>query len=59
VSPIWVPEFFGNCMVANGRTWPYHLVEPRRYRLRILNGCNSRFLVLKFSDPRVGMWRAP
>ena len=57
VSPIWVPEFFGNCMVVNGRTWPYHLVEPRRYRLRILNGCNSRFLVLKFSDPRVGMWQ--
>ena len=57
VSPIWVPEFFGNCMVVNGRTWPYHLVEPRRYRLRILNGCNSRFLVLKFSNPRVDMWQ--
>ena len=42
----------GNCMVVNGKTWPYHLVEPRRYRLRILTGCNSRFLVLKFSDPR-------
>jgi FtsP/CotA-like multicopper oxidase with cupredoxin domain len=57
VSPIWVPEFFGNCMVVNGRTWPYHLVEPRRYRLRILNGCNSRFLVLKFNDPRVDIWQ--
>jgi FtsP/CotA-like multicopper oxidase with cupredoxin domain len=57
VPPIWVPEFFGNCMVVNGRTWPYHSVEPRRYRLRILNGCNSRFLILRFSDPKVEMWQ--
>jgi spore coat protein A len=57
VSPIWVPEFYGNCMMVNGRTWPYHSVEPRRYRLRILNGCNSRFLVLKFSDPKVAIWQ--
>lgn len=47
VSPIWQPEFFGNTMVVNGRTWPYLKVEPRRYRLRLLNGCNSRFLILK------------
>ena len=57
VSPIWVPEFFGNCMMVNGRTWPYHPVEPRRYRLRILNGCNSRFLILKFSNPTVELWQ--
>ena len=57
VSPIWVPEFFGNCMMVNGRTWPYHSVEPRRYRLRILNGCNSRFLILKFSDPKIDLWQ--
>ncbi len=57
VSPIWVPEFFGNCMIVNGRTWPYHSVEPRRYRLRILNGCNSRFLILKWSDSKVDMWQ--
>jgi len=49
VPPIWNPEFFGNCMVVNGRTWPYLNVEQRRYRLRLLNGCNSRFLVLDFS----------
>jgi FtsP/CotA-like multicopper oxidase with cupredoxin domain len=57
VSPIWVPEFFGNCMLVNGRTWPYHSVEPRRYRLRILNGCNSRFLVLRFNEPKVDVWQ--
>jgi FtsP/CotA-like multicopper oxidase with cupredoxin domain len=47
VPPIWNPEFFGNTMVANGQTWPVLHVEPRRYRLRFLNGCNSRFVILK------------
>jgi spore coat protein A len=47
VSPIWNPEFFGNMMVVNGFTWPYLEVEQRRYRFRFLNGCNSRFLILK------------
>jgi spore coat protein A, manganese oxidase len=47
ISPIFNPEVFGNTMVVNGRTWPHLEVEPRRYRLRLLNGCNSRFLLLK------------
>jgi spore coat protein A, manganese oxidase len=47
ISPIFNPEFFGNAMVVNGRTWPVFDVEPRRYRFRLLNGCNSRFLILK------------
>jgi spore coat protein A len=47
VSPIWNPEFFGNTMVVNGTTWPVLNVEPRRYRFRLLNGCNSRFLILR------------
>ena len=39
-------------MVVNGKTWPVLKVEPRRYRFRLLNGCNSRFLLLKLaSDP--------
>jgi spore coat protein A len=49
VSPIWNPEFFGNTMLVNGRTWPYLEVEPRLYRFRMLNGSNSRFLILKFN----------
>ncbi len=57
VSPIWNPEFFGNTMVVNGNTWPFLNVEQRRYRLRFLNGCNSRFLILKFNDPRVRVWQ--
>ena len=50
VSPIWNPEFFGDTIVVNGRTWPYLEVEPRLYRLRFLNGANSRFLILKFDQ---------
>jgi FtsP/CotA-like multicopper oxidase with cupredoxin domain len=46
VSPMWNPEFFGNAMVVNGQTWPFLNVEQRRYRLRVLNGGNSRFLNL-------------
>jgi spore coat protein A len=49
VPPIWNPEFFGNTMVVNGKTWPVLEVEPRRYRFRLLNGCNSRFLLLKLA----------
>lgn len=52
ISPFFNPEFFGNSMVVNGRTWPVLQVEPRRYRFRFLNGCNSRFLILKITtDP--------
>lgn len=50
ISPIWNPEFFGNTIVVNGRTWPFLTVEQRRYRFRFLNGCNSRYLILTMSD---------
>lgn len=55
ISPIWNPEFFADSMMVNGRTWPVLDVEPRRYRLRLLNGCNSRFLILKIAagDPAI------
>jgi len=58
VSPIWNPEFFGNMMMVNGNTWPFQTVEQRRYRFRFLNGCNSRFLILDFSQiPGVEVWQ--
>src|SRR6266498_2573115 len=58
VSPIWNPEFFGNMIMANGNTWPFQRVEQRRYRLRFLNGCQSRFLILDFSNiPGVEVWQ--
>jgi spore coat protein A, manganese oxidase len=50
VPPVWNPEFFANTMMVNGKTWPYLDVEQRRYRFRVLNGCNSRFLILKMSN---------
>ena len=46
--PLWNPEFFGNTLMVNGHTWPYQKVERRRYRFRVLNGCQSRFLILDF-----------
>jgi FtsP/CotA-like multicopper oxidase with cupredoxin domain len=58
VSPIWNPEFFGNMIMVNGNTWPFLNVEQRRYRFRFLNGCDSRFLILDFSNiPGVEVWQ--
>jgi spore coat protein A, manganese oxidase len=53
VSPTWNPEFFGNTMVVNGKTWPVLNVEQRRYRFRFLNGSDSRIVILKLvtGDP--------
>ena len=57
ISPIWNPEFFGNMMMVNGNTWPFQIVEQRRYRLRFLNGCQSRFLIVDFDQvPGVEAW---
>jgi FtsP/CotA-like multicopper oxidase with cupredoxin domain len=46
IAPIWNPEAFFTTMVVNGVTWPSLEVAPALYRLRLLNGCNSRFLNL-------------
>ncbi len=57
-SPIWNPEFFGNTIIANGNTWPFQVVEQRRYRFRFLNGCQSRFLILDFNNIQgVKVWQ--
>jgi FtsP/CotA-like multicopper oxidase with cupredoxin domain len=50
IAPIWNPEFFGNTMVVNGDTWPFLEVEQRQYRLRLLNGAQSRFLILQMNN---------
>ncbi len=47
-GPTGLAEFFGDHIVVNGVIWPKMEVEPRNYRLRFLNGCDSRFLVLQF-----------
>lgn len=46
----WEPEFFGDTAVINGTVWPYLDVEPRKYRLRFLNGSNARFYNVKLFD---------
>jgi FtsP/CotA-like multicopper oxidase with cupredoxin domain len=46
IAPIWNPEAFFNTMVVNGRTWPQLEVASERYRFRILNASDSRFLNL-------------
>ena len=53
ISPIWNPEFFGETMVVNGRTWPVQHVEPRRYRLPPLKWlqCSTLHLGLTTEDP--------
>ena len=45
----WAPELFGDQPVVNGALYPFVEVEPRPYRLRILNNANSRFFDLYFN----------
>ena len=49
-GPTALAEFFGDHMLVNGAIWPRMDVEPRNYRLRLLNGCDSRFLALQFFE---------
>lgn len=43
-----VPEFFGDTFVVNGKVWPVTTVDATKYRIRLLNGCNARFLRMQF-----------
>jgi spore coat protein A, manganese oxidase len=62
----WIGEYFGDVMLVNGKVWPFLNVEPRLYRFRILNGCNSRILNLHLGGVEMwqigaegGMWDQP
>ncbi|GAA2358309.1 multicopper oxidase [Catellatospora methionotrophica] len=57
--PIWNPAFLADTMMVNGSTWPVLEVEPRRYRLRLLNACNSRVLIMKIAADRLAARPAP
>jgi spore coat protein A len=50
--PTHVPEMFGDVICVNGVAWPNFPVEPRQYRLRLLNGSDSRVYNLNFG----GLW---
>lgn len=47
-TPTHMPEMFGDVIVVNGKAWPNLQVEPRPYRVRLLNGSDSRFYTLNF-----------
>jgi spore coat protein A len=49
-DPSVLPEFFGDTILVNGKAWPKLDVEPRVYRLRLLNGSDSRFYNLHFEE---------
>jgi spore coat protein A len=52
----WVPEFNGDAILINGKIRPYVEVEPRLYRLRVLNGANCRFFALSM-EGGLGVWQ--
>jgi spore coat protein A len=39
----WIPEFFGNAILVNGKLLPYLDVKRSKYRFRVLNASNARF----------------
>jgi FtsP/CotA-like multicopper oxidase with cupredoxin domain len=60
-KPSLLAEFFGDFITVNGKIWPKMEVEPRLYRLRVLNACDSRFIVMHLvavplgeTDPKSG-----
>lgn len=48
-------EFFGPYTLVNGKIWPKATVEPRLYRVRMLNGSNARTYRLMFLDEQGGL----
>jgi len=52
-NPSVIAEMFGDTILVNGTVYPQVNVEARRYRFRILNACNARFLNLQLlvADP--------
>lgn len=55
LHPFTIPEYFGDVMTVNGKSWPFFEVQPRRYRLRFLDGSNARFLRMQlFEEAKTG-----
>ena len=55
IHPQWIPEYFGDTVLVNGKIWPYLDVEPRKYRLRFVDASNARFYNLSFANKTVTM----
>jgi spore coat protein A len=54
----WVSEYYGSAILVNGKIFPYQEVEPRKYRLRLLNASNGSFYKLSFSPEATVMSEA-
>ena len=48
-----LPEMYGDFILVNGKVWPFLEVEPRNYRLRLLNGSDSRFYDLDLPGVKI------
>jgi spore coat protein A len=46
----WTEHFFGDTILVNGKVWPFMNVRQGKYRLRLLNGSNSRVYTLSLSN---------
>ncbi len=46
----WQDHFYGNQVLVNGKVQPFLDVEQATYRLRLLNGSNTRTYTLSFSN---------
>ncbi|UCE66673.1 MAG: multicopper oxidase domain-containing protein, partial [Candidatus Zixiibacteriota bacterium] len=55
IHPWWNPEFIGDIITVNGKTWPHLSVAPRKYRFRLLNGSNARFYELWLQNQPTGL----
>ncbi|XP_010259063.1 PREDICTED: multicopper oxidase LPR2-like [Nelumbo nucifera] len=49
IHPQWQPEYFGHAIIVNGKAWPFMKVQKRKYRFRITNASNARYLQLSLS----------
>ena len=54
IHPYWMPEFFGNTIMVNGKVWPNLNVNQGWYRFRVLDGSNARFYTISLKDQTTG-----
>ena len=48
VHPVWVPEYFGDVALVNGVAWPKLDTAPGWYRIRLVDGSDSRCWTIGF-----------
>jgi FtsP/CotA-like multicopper oxidase with cupredoxin domain len=54
---IWIPEFFGDVAVVNGKAWPVLEVARSVYRFRLYAASQARFFHLYFRGGGPPMWQ--